>query len=237
MDSLRKPGRLPACHSGSLFVVLVLAELFVPVFAELRRPTPWHPEHITERYGLFTIILLGESILASANSIVDALAHTEHIAPLIGIAATGMVLAAGMWWIYFAREHREHIELGFGRAILFGYGHYFIFAAAGAFSAGIELAIDLSTGDTKLEPILAAATLTVPVALFVLGVWALTLRHVLGRTVNSIIAALAVLLACSALTPFSPLISALCMIVIVASLEVSRTRAHPPLSSPAELAG
>ena len=36
-------------------------------------PTPWHPHHITERYGLFTLILLGESLLASANAIIEAL--------------------------------------------------------------------------------------------------------------------------------------------------------------------
>ena len=34
--------------------------------------TPWHPHHITERYGLFTLILLGESLLASANAVIEA---------------------------------------------------------------------------------------------------------------------------------------------------------------------
>ena len=29
----------------------------------------WHPHHIAERFGLFTLLLLGESLLASANAI------------------------------------------------------------------------------------------------------------------------------------------------------------------------
>ena len=40
--------------------------LSVPMWAERPSPTTWHPHHITERYGLLTLIVLGESIL-SAN--------------------------------------------------------------------------------------------------------------------------------------------------------------------------
>ena len=42
------------------FIVLALADLAVPIWAERKGWTPWHPRHIAERYGLFTIILLGE---------------------------------------------------------------------------------------------------------------------------------------------------------------------------------
>src|SRR5262249_11546075 len=48
-----------------VFVVLALAELAVPLWAERARPTPWHPGHIAERYGLFVIIVLGETILSA----------------------------------------------------------------------------------------------------------------------------------------------------------------------------
>lgn len=47
------------------FVVLVLAEISIPIFAERTGTTNWHPQHIAERYGLFTIILLGESVSAA----------------------------------------------------------------------------------------------------------------------------------------------------------------------------
>jgi low temperature requirement protein LtrA len=54
------------------FPLLVLAEFLVPIWAERRGPTPWHPEHIIERYGLFTIIVLGETILAASLAIQSA---------------------------------------------------------------------------------------------------------------------------------------------------------------------
>src|SRR3984957_17759249 len=49
------------------FFVLAACEMLVPAYAERAAPgggTPWHPGHITERYGLFTLIVLGECIAA-----------------------------------------------------------------------------------------------------------------------------------------------------------------------------
>ena len=40
-------------------------------------PTTWHPHHIAERYGLLTLIVLGESILAATGAVQSALASGE----------------------------------------------------------------------------------------------------------------------------------------------------------------
>ncbi|KJL37221.1 Bacterial low temperature requirement A protein (LtrA) [Microbacterium ginsengisoli] len=167
------------------FFVLVIAEIAVPVFAERHRATPWNPHHITERYGLFTLILLGESILASTNAVLEAAEAGDHIPELLSISAFGLITAAGMWWVYFARTHRHHTS-ALGTSLLFGYFHYVIFAAAGAFSAGIEVEIDVASGHSALTPIAAAATFTVPVALYLLSVWWLTTRHTLTRIGNAL---------------------------------------------------
>ncbi|GAB3633871.1 low temperature requirement protein A [Microbacterium shaanxiense] len=166
------------------FFILAATEIAVPIWAEAKRPTPWNAHHIAERYGLFTLILLGESILASANAVVDAIDTGHRVPDLLIISASGLIIAAGMWWIYFAREHHNHIN-GLGSSLTFGYFHYAIFAAAGAFSAGIEITIDTTAGDTDIAHAAAAAMLTIPVGLFFLAVWWLTLRHSLTRTSNS----------------------------------------------------
>lgn len=44
-----------------LFFVLAACDLSVPLIAERPGMTTWHPHHIAERYGLFTIILLGRA--------------------------------------------------------------------------------------------------------------------------------------------------------------------------------
>jgi low temperature requirement protein LtrA len=199
------------------FLVLVAAELSVPVVAERVRATPWHPEHIAERYSLFTLIVLGESILASANSIVDAVEHTDHLGSLVVIAVCGLVLAGGMWWVYFHTEHGG-VLAGMSSALLFGYGHYVVFAAAGAFSAGIEVAIDHDTHATGLTAATAAATLTVPVAIFLLGSWFLTMRGRLPRGTGIAVVVLSVLIGASALAPASLVVAAVLIAVLVAVL-------------------
>ncbi len=175
---------LPAEVGVVSFFVLVVAEISIPVWAESKNPTPWNPGHIAERYGLFTIILLGESILASAGAVVEAVHAGDHIPELLVISASGLTIAAGMWWVYFAREHQDHID-GLRSSLRFSYVHYVIFAAAGAFSAGIEVAIDAAGGHTELSHAVAAATLSVPVALFFLAVWWLTLRQSLSAAGNA----------------------------------------------------
>ncbi|RWZ68738.1 low temperature requirement protein A [Labedella populi] len=203
------------------FLILALVEVIIPLWAERRVATPSHPHHVTERYGLFTLILLGESILASANAIIDAIHHSEEIAPLLTIAVTGLILAAGMWWVYFARPQHERLTT-FRGSFVFGYVHYMIFAAAGAFSAGIEVAIDHDTNQADLDAAVAAATTTVPVALFILGIWFLALRDRLPAWANAAVVILAVGLAVSALGPLSLVVAAVIMITIVVVLEVTR---------------
>jgi low temperature requirement protein LtrA len=202
------------------FIVLALTELAVPVWAERRSATPSHPHHIAERYGLFTLILLGESILASTNALIDASQHTDSVGPLIVIAAAGLVLAAGMWWVYFARPQHERLSTA-GGSFVFGYVHYVIFAAAGAYSAGIEVAIDHDTDQSDLDGAIAAATTTVPVALFVVGIWSLALKDRLPVWANITIITLAIVIAASAVGPRSLIVAAAAMAAIVVVLEIT----------------
>ena len=62
--------------SAAFAVVLVLIELAGPALAERRAGgTPWHAHHIAERYGLLTIIALGEGIIgtvAAVSAVVQA---------------------------------------------------------------------------------------------------------------------------------------------------------------------
>ncbi len=50
-----------------------------------------------ERFGLFTIIVLGEVIVG----VVAGVAEQHHLNGLVGItAALGMLIAIGLWWVY-----------------------------------------------------------------------------------------------------------------------------------------
>ena len=54
--------------------------------------------HLPERFGLFTLILLGESVIA----VMHGIEHQEYWSvPAASAALTGMAIAFGFWWWYF----------------------------------------------------------------------------------------------------------------------------------------
>ena len=216
---------LPPVPARIALVVLIVAELAVPVVAERNGTTPWHPHHITERYGLFTLILLGESLLASANAILEAVSATEELAPLISIAVLAFVVTAALWWIYFWPPHHRAIG-GLGSSLRYGYVHYFVFAAAGAFSAGIEVEIGVLTGKAAIGEIAASYTVTVPVGVFVLGVWWLAIRAHADRVVNVAVPLGAGLVLLDPLVPIPITLTALIMVGVVVVLV-----RHPPVAA------
>lgn len=208
---------LPGQLALPALIVLIVAELAVPPIAERRRMTSYHPRHITERYGLFTIIVLGEGVLAASNSIINALNAGDHVATLVGLSGTGLVLLAGMWWLYFAFDSADEITT-FAGAIIWGYGHYVVFAAAAAVSSGIEVQVAAVTGHSHAGPVVARLAISLPAAIFVLTVWALVVRPAAPRTVNVAAPLAAVLLLATALPPLSPVALAATDAALVAGL-------------------
>jgi low temperature requirement protein LtrA len=80
------------------FVVLLVLEMVGPFLAERRAGTPWHAEHIAERYGLLVIITLGEVILGTVASL-NAVVHGEDgwtvDAALLAVAGVGLTSRRG----------------------------------------------------------------------------------------------------------------------------------------------
>lgn len=202
--------------------LLVAGEISVPVIAERQRALPWHPHHITERYGLFTLILLGESLLGSSNAIIEGLRGEHDLVQLVSVAVLTLVSTAALWWIYFWPPHHESIG-SLGRSVRYGYTHYFVFAAAGALSAGIEVELDVINGDSKLSDVAAAFTFTVPVAVFILGIWWIAMCDYADRFTNIVIPAGAALILLDPIVPLPFAITSVVLVVMVVVLVVHPT--------------
>ena len=220
---------VPDSMRTATFLVLMIAEICIPVVAERRAPTPWHPHHITERYSLFTLIVLGESLLASATAIIGAREELDAIGPLIWVAVVTLVSTAAMWWIYFWPPHHRAITT-MRRSLTYGYTHYFVFAAAGAFSAGIEVWIDQLTGHTDLPPIATAFATSVPIAVFLLGIWFVAIRENADRVVNTAVPAGAVLVLLDPLLPVPVTLTAIILVAVVVVLVLRGPKSR--MSSP-----
>jgi low temperature requirement protein LtrA len=156
---------------------LALAELAVPAGAERVHPTSWHPGHIADRYGGFTIIVLGESISAATVAVQSALDQQTDLAELLPIAFGGLVIVFAAFWVYFATPVETYIGSGSERRVFgWGYGHYLIFASAAAIGAGLEVATLQVTGESHISALAAALAVTVPTALYSVAVWLVHVR-------------------------------------------------------------
>ena len=81
-----------------LWAIAVIELMVVPIFA--RRSfdgQPFDPRHLPERYGLFTIIVLGESVV----TVGIGLGEVRFDGGAVASAVLGFGIAAAIWWSYF----------------------------------------------------------------------------------------------------------------------------------------
>lgn len=132
----------PAAWMFPTFCALVALELAVPVWAARAGETPWHPHHVTERYGLFTIILLGECMVAAANAMTGLLAVQGWSLDLllVSVAVVGLIL--GLWWAYFLVPFAQVLHYRRERGFLWGYGHAMVFASLAVLGGVLEVVAD-----------------------------------------------------------------------------------------------
>ncbi|WP_228638500.1 low temperature requirement protein A [Microtetraspora sp. AC03309] len=181
---LAATGALPSSIELPSFACLVVLELAVPRWAERDRATNWHPHHIAERYGLFTIILLGESVLAASRGVEAALESGRISGPFIVIAVSSLVLLFALWWLYFLVQAGEGLSDRRHRSYLWGYGHYGIFAALAALGAGLEVAVEQSGHGVVAAPSALGYAVAIPVFAYLALLWAVQVLVVAEPVIN-----------------------------------------------------
>ena len=179
--------------------------------------------HFAERYGLFIIIVLGESVV----SIGTAATHHEITASLLAAFAFGLTITVALWWLYFDRTAawaeqrlREADDPVLAAADAFSYLHLLLVAGVVILAVGEKAAVASSA---KSLPLPARLSLCAGVALYVIGYDAFKWRlggqpSWLNATAIAVIAVLAVVTANLAAWAVSGLLA-----TTVVSLCASRT--------------
>ncbi|MCE7001965.1 low temperature requirement protein A [Kibdelosporangium philippinense] len=197
-----------------------IADLAVPVVAERVAEIGWHPGHIADRYGSFTLIVLGESVAATTIAVQSAVDGHEALRQLWPIAAGGLLICFAAWWIYFANSAEQHLRSN-RQAFVWGYGHYVVFLAVAAIGAGLEVAVKHSVGSIHISQTAATLGVTIPAALYFFAVWMLHARH----TRQGAAAWVLPLAAVAVLASPSVLVAGLvCAAAVAAGLGVGRAR-------------
>lgn len=120
-------------------VAMVVLMVTPPLAVRAYEGKAFNAAHIAERYGLFTIIVLGESVVAVGASLADS-----GFDPLAAVtAALGFGVAATLWWVYFDSVRWSPLtRASLLRSFTWGYGHLFVFAGIAAAAVGVHLAAE-----------------------------------------------------------------------------------------------
>jgi low temperature requirement protein LtrA len=159
-------------------VVLIALELLVPLWAARAGDPGWNPGHIAERFGLFTIILLGESVLAAMTGFQRSVTQGGLSPELTVIALSAVVTLFALWWLYYLQPSAEGLAQRRRFTYIWAYGHYVVFAALAMLGAGLEVAVAAANELAEIPAWLTGSAVTTPVAAFLTTLWAVNAQLV-----------------------------------------------------------
>ena len=130
----------------AIWGLAALIDLSTPTVLRRRlRGMHFDAPHLAERFGLFVLIALGESVVAIGSSAAPA----GRLGVAVGFAvAAAFTVSAGLWWVYFnyAADAVRHalataqVQLDVTRLVL-SYGHLSLIAAIIAVGVGLREAV------------------------------------------------------------------------------------------------
>ena len=123
------------------YVVWVVAQVLElslpPLSTHLHRRIPTSARHLPERWALFTLIVLGESVVAVAIATAGAHWHfTSAAAAVLGFASV-----AAIWWLSFDRQGDVALRGSTMSIVVYSYAHLPLLIGPAAMSAGLRLLI------------------------------------------------------------------------------------------------
>jgi low temperature requirement protein LtrA len=210
-------------------VAQVLELSLPPLSTRLHRRIPTDPRHLPERWALFTLIVLGESVVAVAIATAGTSWHVSSAAA----AVLGFAAVAAVWWLYFDHQANVVLRGSTMSVVVYSYAHIPLLIGLAAMSAGVRLLIERA-GEDRLG-VGASVALLGGVVLYLvslIGTRIVTVRgaHRLGVTLKLVASALLLgLLAAESVLP--PLAVAAGLPAVVAAVIVAErtlmTRTRP----------
>jgi low temperature requirement protein LtrA len=130
---------VPAPVKYWLWVSGFLIELCTPFFnLSVIKRTPYDASHVPERFGLFTLIVIGEAVLTGVTGVAGL--DWELTSTLI--AACGFAIVTTIWWMYYEFVESTGIRQGSmfaGQVYL--HAHFFIAVGVAAIGVATQHAI------------------------------------------------------------------------------------------------
>ena len=134
---------LPAPWSFGLWAVAIVLDLSMPPLnTRLHRAIPVDPAHVPERFGLFTLIVLGELVVTVGSGTMEA----TWSPGVVAVAVAGFGIAACLWWLYFERLTGQGLRHAAVPIVTFAYAHLPLLAALMYVASGVSLLVRADAG-------------------------------------------------------------------------------------------
>jgi low temperature requirement protein LtrA len=137
-----------------LWGIGLAVDFATPLTAQrLQLQLPLHLEHLPERFGLFTIIVLGEAIIAVVNGVAEM--EWDGMSELAAIC--GFAIAFSLWWVYFENVSGSALRAAgaVGKFQIYQvwlYGHLPLVIGLAAAGVGVEHAIATESNQALSNP-------------------------------------------------------------------------------------
>ena len=137
-----------------------------------------HPDHFSERHGLFVIIALGETLIVAASEVTDAILSID----LVAVGVLVVAITCALWWSYFVRakpalDHALESSRGAEQSTMarsvYSLLHFPMLFGVIAYAALVETAVAHPVGPL---PLVGRIALALGLVLFVAGMAAAVWR-------------------------------------------------------------
>ncbi|MFV0451728.1 MAG: low temperature requirement protein A [Propioniciclava sp.] len=163
---------LPGRWAVVALLALYAAEFAAPVIGNRGGTMPWHPHHLAERFGLLTIIALGEGIIGTFATIQALIAAQGWSVEAVSVLFSGVALTFGLWWFSFVTPIGEALAARRRRMPLFSFGHIGVYLAIAAIGAGLHVAAYTVEGSSEIGTVGTMWSVVIPVAVFTAIIYA-----------------------------------------------------------------
>ncbi len=187
----------------------------VPGFEQAAGPATWPP-------STSTLICADDEALLVQTAADERDGADAH---LLILAASGLLLVFSLWWHYFDRT-ADGMLRSMPTTIIWGYGHYLVFAATAAIGSGLALAVDAVSGHTHLTHLQQGLAVGVPLAVWILTVWWLRVSPLVRGPAHVASPLAAVLVLAAAWTPTAVPLMAL-ITAVLSAVMTSAIRRRP----------
>lgn len=150
----------------ALGILIEFTALFLPYMARWQMNFAPHIEHMVERYGIFSIIVLGESFL----KVIDNFAGTPFGSDLFLTGVFISAIACSLWWLYFDDISESEINEGARSLYIWIFFHLPLALGITAYGVSAKKILEQTTGDPLADKYRLLVTTAVVIYLIAIAI-------------------------------------------------------------------